>query len=37
MTRYELYDLRSRATPFSTEEIEQIVHQTIQDVPLRPP
>jgi hypothetical protein len=37
MTRYELYDLRSRATPFSTEEIEQIVHQTIQDMPLRPP
>ena len=37
MTRYELYDLRARATPFSTEEIEQIVRQTIQDVPLRPP
>ena len=37
MTRYELYDLRYRATPFSTEEIEQIVHQTIQYMPLRPP
>lgn len=36
MTRYELYDLRARVTPFTTDEIEQIVHQTIQDVPLRP-
>lgn len=36
MTRYELYDSRSRATPFSREEIEQILHQTIQEMPLRP-
>ena len=37
MTRYELYDLRSQAKPFSTDEIEQIVHQSLHDGPLRPP
>ena len=36
MTRYELYDLRARVTPFTTDEIEQILSQSMQDRLLRP-
>ena len=36
MTRFELYDLRARAAPFTTEEIRAIVDQTLQHGPLRP-